>query len=207
MNDNGVQQANYNNDGATGVNALAAGVAASASGTDSLAVGHGANASANGATVIGANALGTGVGSVALGQNATASAPNSVALGSGSVASEANTVSLGSAGNERRLTNVAPGVNPTDGVNMSQLNSVRNDIGSVARKAYSGVAGAVALTMIPDVDLGKSFMIGIGSGSYQGYAAAAIGFTARLTDNLKLRGGASLSGSGTTFGVGIGYQW
>ena len=32
---------------------------------------------------------------------------------------EPNTVSVGSAGNERRITNVAPGVNPTDAVNVA----------------------------------------------------------------------------------------
>uniref|UniRef100_UPI0004AB0947 ESPR-type extended signal peptide-containing protein n=1 Tax=Halomonas alkaliantarctica TaxID=232346 RepID=UPI0004AB0947 len=57
VNDNGTQQANFNNDGASGVNALAAGTNASASGESAVAVGDGADA---GSSTISAGAL-TGV--------------------------------------------------------------------------------------------------------------------------------------------------
>nr|WP_321207661.1 YadA-like family protein [Paraburkholderia domus] len=207
VNDGGSQQSNYDNSGATGLNSLAIGPNATAAGTNSIAVGNGANAAADGATVIGANSVASGTNSVALGSNAMATAANSVALGANSVASEANTVSVGSAGNERRITNVAPGVNPTDAVNVSQLGSVQQGVNRVARNAYSGVAGATALTMIPEVDLGKSFSMGIGAASYQGYGAVAIGFTARITDNLKMKGGVGRSSAGSVVGVGVGYQW
>ncbi|WP_438451006.1 hypothetical protein, partial [Listeria monocytogenes] len=53
VNDNGVQQANYDNTGATGTNALAAGVNASAAGASSVAVGDGSNAQTAGAVAIG----------------------------------------------------------------------------------------------------------------------------------------------------------
>ncbi|MBB5459955.1 YadA-like family protein [Paraburkholderia sp. Cpub6] len=225
INDDGVQGGNYNNDGATGTNAIAVGVNATAGGTNSSAYGNKANAAGNAATALGysANATGAnssamGVGSTASGDNATAvgagaiaSGRNSVSLGKDSVADEDNTVSLGSAGNERRLTNVAPGINPTDGVNMSQLqgvqNSLNNSINSVARKAYGGVAAATALTMIPDVDQGKTLSVGIGGASYQGYGATAIGFTARITSNLKVRAGVGISSAGSSYGVGASYQW
>ncbi len=207
VNDDGTHQSNYNNDGATGTNAIAFGPSASAAGTNAVAIGNGANATSDGATVVGANALGSGTNATAFGTNATASAANSVALGAGSIASEANTVSVGSAGNERRITNVAPGVNPTDAVNVSQLNAVQQGVSNVARRAYSGVAGATALTMIPDVDLGKTIAVGVGGATYQGYGAVALGFTARLTNNVKLKGGFSSSSSGYSFGGGISYQW
>lgn len=48
-------------------------------------------------------------------------AANSVAIGSGSIANEEMTVSFGSISSERRLTNVAAGVNSTDAANMGQL--------------------------------------------------------------------------------------
>ncbi|WP_306453349.1 YadA-like family protein [Burkholderia sp. MSMB1078WGS] len=207
VNDNGTPQGNYNNDGATGNNSMALGVNATASGTNGVALGYSANASAEGATVIGANALGSGKNSVAMGANATASAPNSVALGAGSIAGEANTVSVGAPGTERRITNVGPGVNPTDAVNVSQLNAVQGSVSAVARTAYSGVAATTALTMIPDVDLGKTIAVGIGTGTYQGYGAVALGFTARITENLKIKGGVGASSAGRTYGVGLGYQW
>ncbi|KVQ61201.1 hypothetical protein WT23_20430 [Burkholderia territorii] len=90
---------------------------------------------------------------------------------------------------------------------MSQLGAVQQDVNNVARKAYAGVAAATALTMIPEVDAGKTLAVGIGGASYQGYSAVAIGFTARLTENLKLKGGVSGSSAGYTYGAGIGYQW
>jgi autotransporter adhesin len=110
-------------------------------------------------------------------------------------------------GHERTISNVAPGVNPTDAVNMQQLDSVQQGVNAVARQAYSDIAGATALTMIPDVDPGKTLAVGIGSGNYKGYTAVAIGFSARVTDNLKVKGGVSTSASGSVVGAGVGYQW
>ncbi|WP_034177522.1 YadA family autotransporter adhesin, partial [Burkholderia ambifaria] len=207
VNDGSVQQGNYDNSGATGSNAMALGPNAAASGANGLAVGSSANASADGGTAIGASALVSGSKGTAIGTGATASAAGSVALGANSVASEANTVSVGAPGSERRITNVAPGINPTDAVNVSQLGAVQQDVNNVARKAYAGVAAATALTMIPEVDAGKTLSVGIGGASYQGYSAVAIGFTARLSENLKLKGGVSGSSAGYTYGAGLGYQW
>ncbi|VTR52743.1 Haemagglutinin [Serratia fonticola] len=44
VNDNGVQGANYNNDGATGLNALAAGIGANGAGEGSVAMGNNSHA-------------------------------------------------------------------------------------------------------------------------------------------------------------------
>ena len=55
-----------------------------------------------------------------------------MALGQGSIADEENTLSVGSDGSERRITNVAAGVNDTDAVNMSQLNAVQNQVSTNA---------------------------------------------------------------------------
>ncbi|WP_268991222.1 YadA family autotransporter adhesin [Burkholderia cepacia] len=199
--------ANYANNGATGLNAMALGPNATAGGTNGIAIGNGANASSEGATVIGAQSLVSGTNGVALGMGATASAANAVALGANSIADQPNTVSVGAPGTERRITNVAPGINSTDAVNVSQLNALGSAVNDVARKAYAGIAGATALTMIPDVDQNKTLMVGVGTGVYQGYSAFAFGFTARLTNNLKLRGGVSGSSAGYTYGAGLGYQW
>ena len=89
-------------------------------------------------------------GGVALGQNASVAsgATGSVAIGQDSVADEADTVSVGSSGNERRVTNVADGVNATDAVNVQQLqqfsastsgaiNRLVNRIANLSRDAFS----------------------------------------------------------------------
>ncbi|SAL52437.1 YadA domain-containing protein [Caballeronia humi] len=161
-----------------------------ATGGGSIAIGDGANSSGDNA--------------VSIGSGSAASAENSVALGAHSVADQPNTVSIGSDGNERRLTNVAPGINGTDAVNMNQLQS---GMGEVARNGYSGVAAATALSMIPEVDADKTLSVGFGYGSYKGYSAGAFGGTARVTKNLKLRAGAGWGSGGKTVGTGGSYQW
>ncbi|MCG5074421.1 YadA-like family protein [Paraburkholderia tagetis] len=171
---------------------------ASATGSNSIAAGGGATAS--------------GANSTAMGDKAAATADNSVALGANSVADQANTVSVGSTGNERRITNVANGVAPTDAANMGQLqsgmNQLQSGMNSVARNAYGGVAAATALTMIPDVDQNKTIAIGVGTANFKGYQAAAIGASARITQNIKVKlGGGYASGGGATYGGGMSYQW
>ncbi|WP_408583422.1 YadA family autotransporter adhesin [Paraburkholderia tropica] len=164
---------------------------ASASGSNSIAMGGGANAS--------------GASSTAIGDKASATGENSVALGANSVADQANTVSVGSAGNERRITNVADGVAGTDAVNMRQFQSGMTEM---QRNAYGGIAAATALTMIPDVDQGKTIAVGIGTANYKGYQATALGVSARITQNVKVKMGAGYSAGGdTTWGGGMSYQW
>ncbi|MFL9884353.1 YadA-like family protein [Paraburkholderia agricolaris] len=196
---------NYQTTGAAGMSIDNGGApAAAATGSGSMAMGGGSQASGDNSMAMGSGANASGSGSMAMGAGSQASGDNSVALGAGSVADQANTVSVGSPGNERRITNVADGKAPTDAVNMRQFQS---GMGAVARNAYSGVAAATALTMIPEVDLGKTLAVGVAGGSYKGYQAAAIGASARITANLKVKVGAGISAADTTYGVGASYQW
>ncbi|MGA7814816.1 YadA-like family protein, partial [Caballeronia sp.] len=189
---------------ATGSDAIAMGDNASASGDHAVVIGGGASGTGDGTIAIGGKSNASGTDSIAIGNNASAPANNAVALGANSVADRDNSVSMGSEGNERQVTNVAAGTKGTDAVNLNQMNSA---VGGVARKAYSGIAAATALTMIPDVDANKTLSIGIGGGTFQGYAATAIGGTARITQNIKVRVGAGWSAAGTTVGAGASYQW
>ncbi|EJL1488947.1 YadA-like family protein [Salmonella enterica] len=77
----------------------------------------------------GVDANAQGADSVAIGSGSIAAAENSVALGTNSVSDEANTVSVGSSTQQRRITNVAAGVNNTDAVNVAQLKA--SEAGSV----------------------------------------------------------------------------
>lgn len=195
---------------ASGENTTAIGFRAAATYAGSVAIGYNAQAIADPTVAIGANSVAAGNNSVALGASASAVGSNSVALGAGSIALQDNTVSVGSEGNERRITNVAPGVNPTDAVNVGQLKGafggIQNQINEVARNAYSGVAAATALAMIPEVDLDRNFSFGIGGGSYAGYQAVAFGTTVRVTQNVKVKAGVSVGAGKTAFGAGAAYQ-
>ena len=74
---------NYANDGATGTNALAAGVSASASGAHSVAVGNGATATGTDAIALGTNAKAEGQGALVVGEHNSATGQNAVAFGGG----------------------------------------------------------------------------------------------------------------------------
>ena len=74
---------NYNNGGASGDNALAAGVSASATGAHSVAVGNGATAKGQDSIALGTGAVADGIGATAIGQYNTASGQNSLAFGGG----------------------------------------------------------------------------------------------------------------------------
>ncbi|WP_017774522.1 YadA-like family protein [Paraburkholderia kururiensis] len=130
---------------------------ATASSDSAIAIGRAALAQNGQAVSIGVANTASGNGAIAIGDPNVATGTGAVALGANSVANEANTVSVGSTGNTRRITNVSPGVNPTDAVNVQQLTGVQSSVNSVARAAYTG------------------------------YSAAALGFSARITENLKSR--------------------
>jgi autotransporter adhesin len=187
---------------AQGENTTAIGYRAVAKLAGSVAIGHNAQALGDPTTAIGENALASGDNAVALGANTKATANNSVALGTGSVADQPNTVSIGSPGSERRITNVAPGINPTDAVNLSQLRDV-------SRIAYSGVAMSMAMSgvYVPPLEPGE-YGAGIGLGNYKGYSSLAFQIKGlnRMGDmgwNL----GVSTTGKEWGVQLGIGMKW
>lgn len=88
-----------------------------------------------------------------------------------------------------------------------QIDGLQGQLDNTARGAYSGIAAATALTMIPGVDVGKTLSVGAGVANYKGYTAAALGGEARVSENWKVRAGVGLSSSGNTVGVGASFQW
>ena len=128
----------------------------------------------------------------------------------------ANTVSLSPIGlnnGGQRITNVAPAKEGTDAVNLNQLagvgNALQNNIERIGKKAYAGVAGAIAQGSIPQVTRPGATGIGVGSGYYGGQSAMAIGVSA-MSDggNWVVKGNFSANTDGHV-GVGAGalYQW
>lgn len=127
------------------------------------------------------------------------------------------------AGN-KQITNVAAGINPTDAVNVSQLEAAMNGgstvnqnqinqlgqrIGKLEDNSNAGIAGSIAQSSIPQVTRAGASGIGIGTGYYGGQSAIAVGASA-ISDggNWIVKGSFSINSQGRA-GVGAGalYQW
>ena len=206
---------------ATGNESLAAGSGSVASGNNSTAMGNGSTASGNNSTAMGQGSNASGDGSTAIGQGATSSGSNSAAIGNNSNdGGRNNVVSVGSAGAERQVTNVAPGTQGTDAVNLNQLNqmgsqlgnqigNLQNQINANQRDANAGIAGAMAMAGMPQAYQPGKSMVAAGAAGYHGQSAIAVGMS-RISDNG--RWVTKFSGSANTRGqvgvaVGAGYQW
>ncbi|GAB7526126.1 hypothetical protein PBS_51160 [Paraburkholderia sp. 2C] len=108
---------------------------------------------------------------------------------------------------DARIGDLPSGMTSKDYIDQS-MKSMQSQVNSVAKNSYGGIAAATALTMIPDVDQGKTIAVGVGTGNYKGYQAVALGASARITQNLKVKLGAGMSpGNGTAIGAGASYQW
>jgi autotransporter adhesin len=181
---------------------------------NSTAIGHGAAATADQTTAIGQGASASAASASAFGQGAQATATNAVAIGAGSVASAPNTASFGSPGNERRLTNIAPGVNPTDAATFGQLTSVATGLQSQVDtnrvEARRGIAAAAALSpgLMPSAP-GKT-TLSVNTGFYQGEAGIGVGISHRLnwSTPVMLHGSYANSGGNGHIGrVGAAFEF
>ncbi|MFC4203444.1 YadA-like family protein [Candidimonas humi] len=122
--------------------------------------------------------------------------------------------------NNQPITNVAPGVNGTDAVNVNQLNNLatnvangmntmQNEINRNDRVASAGIAAAIATAGLPQAYLPGKSMFSIAGGTWRGESGYAMGLS-RVTDNGNwvLKATASGSSRGDYGGsVGVGYQW
>lgn len=194
------------NSSSTGVNSIAIGTGATATG--SVAVGAGASA-ANGGAAYGDGAVATAPLSTAIGPNASATAANAVAIGSGSTNTVANTVSFGSSGNERRLTNVAAGINPTDAVNVGQLQStvsgLQGQITDNQTEARRGVASAMAMTPASMPSAAGRTSWAVNTSTFHGEYAFGGGLAHRLDTNVPMAVTAGYAyGGGNNHGARVG---
>ncbi len=198
--------------GSTGPNSSAGGSGAVASGSNSTAVGNGSLASGNGSTAIGVGSTATGNGSTAIGTGSNDGG-------------RSNVVAVGSAESARQVVNVAAGTQGTDAVNVNQLNAVSNQftqslntvnnqltqmqqqIQQTDSMARDGIAATAAMASIPHMDRDSNFAMGVGTASFLGQKAMAVGMQARLTENLKATLNGGFAGSQRVVGAGMLYQW
>jgi len=223
---------------ATGSGSTALGDGASARSRDT-ALGYRATVTADGSVAVGANSTVNSINSVAvgadtmveagadggsaLGQGARVAtgATGSVALGQNSVASEANTVSVGSVGNERRLTNIADGINDTDAANVGQLrqaaaamqadvSDLQNRVGKVERRLDDvGALSSAFSALVPNARSAGNTQIALGTGYYEGSTAMAAGLFHYVSKNVLVNAGVSTTfNSHSTAGrAGVTFGW
>lgn len=106
---------------ADGAHTVVLGQGSSSKGEGGTIIGQGINSTYKGATAVGQGIAISGDYATAIGNGASAG-KNGVALGAGSVAA-ADTVSVGSVGKERKITNVADGVDAHDAATVGQVNT------------------------------------------------------------------------------------
>jgi trimeric autotransporter adhesin len=187
-----------------------------------------ASSTGNNSTAAGAGSSASGNNSTAVGAGSTASGDNSVAIGAGSQASQANSVSVGSAGHERTITNVANGVNPTDAVNVSQLDDaiataknwskdyvdqrfqgVDQELNRIGNRANAGIASAMAMASLPQAYQPNQSSAGVALGSFHGESGIAVGVST-ITESgryvFKLNATTNSRGDAGA-GVGAGVVW
>ena len=148
--------------------------------------------------------------------NATTVNADSVAINNGGPVINNEGINM----NDNRITNVAPGVDGSDAVNVDQLvnvgnhlqnqiNDNRQQIGRDRNRANAGIAAAMATAGLPQAYLPGKSMVAVAGGVWRGESGVAIGVST-VSENGKwiLKGSANTSGRGGAGGtIGAGYQW
>ena len=113
----------------------------------------------------------------------------------------------------KRITNVVPGKDGTDAVNVNQLKyvagNISNQINNVDKGLRAGIAGALASGGLYHVTTAGKSMVSVGAGTYRGQNALAVGYS-RLSDNGKV--GVKFTVNSNSQGhsgasASVGYQW
>ncbi|MGY4877235.1 YadA-like family protein, partial [Vreelandella aquamarina] len=116
------------------------------------------------------------------------------------------------------ITNVAPGVEAGDAVNVGQMNelgqrfqneinNVHNRVDGVEKNANAGAASAIAASSVPQAWKSGESMVSVGAGTYGGESAVSVGVS-RLSDNGRwIIQGKVTGDSQGNFGAGVGAGW
>lgn len=119
------------------------------------------------------------------------------------------------AGN-KTITDVAPGIEGTDAVNMNQLNEVKqgvNNVSSAVNRLSNRVdkvaAGSAALAALHplDFDSDDKLNFAVGFGGYKGEHAAALGAFYRANDDLMFSLVATIGNSNDQYNAGVSFRF
>ena len=215
VNDGGTQGGNYANNGATGLDALAAGVGAAATADSGTALGQN-----TGVSILGGVALGSG----AVSDRAIAPISGSILVGTNVIpynTTDRNllgAVSMGNATDFRQITNVADGTLNQDAVTLRQLKGAMSSFSVTPTKYFhanstasdSLAAGAESVAIGPQTTVNGDNGIGMGNGAIVQQTApggTAIGqnATVNLADGVALGTNATSNGI-QAMALGVGTQ-
>ena len=193
------------NNTVNGENSSALGQSNNITGNNSSALGQNNTVLGNNSSAIGNNNNVGGNNNFAFGNDITFKngATNSVGLGNGSTVTESNVVSVGSQGKERRITNVAEGINDTDGVNVKQL---KDSINVNNQFLNAGIAQSMAMANIPQVGANKLFSIGFGAAYFNKQGGFALGISGTEKTNTFIYKIAAGIDTKKQFSVGAGFN-
>ena len=225
-----------NGSSASGTNSIAIGAGANATAANSLALGANSTTTANLSDaaytpVVGASVAGTATGEVSVGSAGAERRITNVAAGSAATdavnvsqlsALSNNTVHYdtdGAGNNVNKVTlnsgngapvtisNVAPGVNGTDAVNLNQLNSafqqLNSQIGAVQQDTYRAAAIGMAAAALRYDDRPGKVSASVGGGVWHGQGALAYGL-GYTSENGRMRSDIAATSTGGDWGVSAG---
>ena len=181
----GSTDGNYNNDGASGDKALAAGVNASAKTDNSIAIGT--NASVDVGTATADSGTVTGVGSVAVGADSAAKGTNAAAFGQKSEAFGQNSLAAGQDSHATGKSSVALG----DGARGSQDSAT-----AVGVYTKASGAGATAIGSSAEAKTWGATALGLGAKAIDNSSTTAIGRAAEATGSSATAVGAVAAATG-----------
>ncbi|MBR6877589.1 MAG: YadA-like family protein, partial [Neisseriaceae bacterium] len=132
---------------------------------------------------------------------------------------KSNDVTLVGADSMQPVTihNVASGRNPTDAVNVSQLQQATSNLGnrlndridSVSQRSDASAASSIAVASMPQAYMPGKSLISAGGGTYHGQTGYAIGISTISDSGNWILKGTATGNSQKRYGagIGVGYQW
>lgn len=185
ISDDGIQRANYDNSGSSGVNSMAIGVATSANGELATALGSEAEANGERTTAVGPRATADGMNATSIGYNANANATNALAVGSAANANADTSTAIGTASTATATRATALGSkSEATGENSTAVGNSANAGGiwstSVGRNANAAGSSAIALGNSANAAGVASIALGVSSQATT-TAAVALGQNAKAT--------------------------
>ncbi len=143
----------YGTDGSAGYSVVigsAAGASSIYGASNAVAVGYNTNAEASGAVCIGNSAMARTANSIAIGNGAFVNGwySNSIAIGYNVSSTASNQMAIGTSTQLINIAFVAPGVNPTDAVNVSQITPASAITAVPAKIGLFAVVGGIGYMSI-----------------------------------------------------------